>query len=156
MSKLSICHCVSIWSTKSLFLFSAYHCNEKCEVLWGLFHIEDEVINSKLILTMFQISQKKYAFDIYILSLASEAGSPTNRSGSDKTRGQGSFGPPTGGPVLHGSLQPVELNPVGCIGCSPVGWRLQPMCGPMPPPMSSCHHNLEPLGMWHAVIYISF
>ena len=28
-----------------------------------------------------------------ILSRASEAGSPTNRSGSDKTRGQGSFGP---------------------------------------------------------------
>ena len=28
-----------------------------------------------------------------VLSRASEAGSPTNRSGSDKTRGQGSFGP---------------------------------------------------------------
>ncbi len=32
----------------------------------------------------------------YILSRASEAGSPTNRPGSDKTRGQGSFGPSTG------------------------------------------------------------
>ncbi len=32
-----------------------------------------------------------------ILSHASEAGSPTNRTGSDKTRGQGSFGPSTGG-----------------------------------------------------------
>ncbi len=37
----------------------------------------------------------------YILSRASEAGSATNRSGSDKTRGQGSFGPSTGGPDLH-------------------------------------------------------
>ncbi len=27
-------------------------------------------------------------------------GSPTNRPGSDKTRGQGSFGPSTGGPDL--------------------------------------------------------
>ncbi len=34
-----------------------------------------------------------------ILSHASETGSPTNRSGSDKTRGQGSFG----GPDLQGS-----------------------------------------------------
>ena len=33
-----------------------------------------------------------------ILSRASEAGSPTNRPGSDKTHGQGSFGPSTGGP----------------------------------------------------------
>ncbi len=32
-----------------------------------------------------------------LLSRASEAGSPTNRSGRDKTLGQGSFGPPTGG-----------------------------------------------------------
>ncbi len=32
-----------------------------------------------------------------ILSRASEAGSPTNRPGSDKTRGQGSFGLSTGG-----------------------------------------------------------
>ncbi len=31
------------------------------------------------------------------LSRASEAWSPTNRSGSDKTRNQGSFGPSTGG-----------------------------------------------------------
>ena len=36
-----------------------------------------------------------------ILSHASEAGSPTNRSGSDKTRGQGSFGPSTGGPTAY-------------------------------------------------------
>ena len=28
---------------------------------------------------------------------ANEAGSPTNRSGSDKTQGQGSFAPSTGG-----------------------------------------------------------
>ena len=40
-----------------------------------------------------------------ILSRASEAGSPTNCPGSDKTRGQGSFGPSTGGPDLQGSLQ---------------------------------------------------
>ncbi len=33
--------------------------------------------------------------DEAILSCASEAGSPTNRPGSDKTRGQGSFGPST-------------------------------------------------------------
>ncbi len=45
-----------------------------------------------------------------VLSCASEAGSPTNRQGSDKTRGQGSFGPSTGGPDLQGSLQPAELN----------------------------------------------
>ena len=32
---------------------------------------------------------------------ASEAGSPTNRSGSDKTQGQGSFSPSTGGPDNH-------------------------------------------------------
>ncbi len=36
-----------------------------------------------------------------ILSRASEAGSPTNRSGSDKTRGQGSFGPSAGGLDLN-------------------------------------------------------
>ena len=40
---------------------------------------------------------------LYILSRASEVGSPTNRPGSDKTRGQGSFGPSTGGPDLRGS-----------------------------------------------------
>ena len=38
---------------------------------------------------------------LYILSPASEAGSPTNRPGSDKTWGQGSFGPFTGGPDLQ-------------------------------------------------------
>ncbi len=43
-----------------------------------------------------------------ILSRASKAGSPTNRPGSDKTRGQGSFGLSTGGPDLRGSLQPAE------------------------------------------------
>ena len=48
--------------------------------------------------------------DIHILSRASEAGSPTNRLGSDKTRGQGSFGPSTGGPDLQGSLQSAELT----------------------------------------------
>ncbi len=41
-----------------------------------------------------------------ILSHVSEAGSPMNRSGSDKTQGQGSFAPSTGGPDLQGSLQP--------------------------------------------------
>ncbi len=35
-----------------------------------------------------------------ILSRASETGSPTNRPGSNKTRGQGSFGTSTGGPDL--------------------------------------------------------
>ncbi len=40
-----------------------------------------------------------------ILSRAIKAGSPTNRSGSDKTRGQKSFGPSTGGPDLQGSLK---------------------------------------------------
>ncbi len=39
-----------------------------------------------------------------ILSRASKAGSPTNFSGSDKTRGQGYFGPSTGGPDLQGKL----------------------------------------------------
>ena len=39
----------------------------------------------------------------YILSRASETGSPTNRSGSNKTPGQGSFGPSTGGPDLKGT-----------------------------------------------------
>ncbi len=46
----------------------------------------------------------------HILSRASETGSPTNRSGSNKTRGQGSFGPSTGGPDLQGSLQTAELT----------------------------------------------
>ncbi len=45
-----------------------------------------------------------------ILSRASKAGSPTNRSGSDKSWGQGSFGLSTGGPDLQGSLQPAELH----------------------------------------------
>ena len=45
-----------------------------------------------------------------MLLRASEASCPTNRSGSDKTRGQGSFGPSTGGPDLQGSLQPTELT----------------------------------------------
>ncbi len=44
------------------------------------------------------------------MSRASEAGSPKNRSGSDKTQGKGSFGPSTGGPDLQGSLQPAELT----------------------------------------------
>ncbi len=39
----------------------------------------------------------------YILSCVSEAGSPTNRPGSDKTLGQGSFGPSTGGSDLQGN-----------------------------------------------------
>ena len=43
------------------------------------------------------------------MSRASEAGSPTNRPGSDKTQGQGSFGPSTGGPDLLGSLQPATM-----------------------------------------------
>ncbi len=37
---------------------------------------------------------------MYILSCASEAGSPANRRGSDKIWGQGSFGPSTGGQVI--------------------------------------------------------
>ncbi len=44
------------------------------------------------------------------LSRASAAGSPTNRPGSDKTQGQESFGPSTGGPDLQGSLQHAELT----------------------------------------------
>ena len=43
---------------------------------------------------MFSLSCK------YILSRASNAGSPTNHPGSDKTRDQGCFGPSTGGPDL--------------------------------------------------------
>ena len=46
------------------------------------------------------------------MSRASEVESPTNPSwapGSDKTRGQGSLGPFTGGLDLRGSLQPAEL-----------------------------------------------
>ncbi len=46
------------------------------------------------------IARSLFLAQPYILSRASEAGSPTNRSGSDKTRGQGSFGPSTGGPDL--------------------------------------------------------
>ncbi len=42
---------------------------------------------------------------IYKLSRASEAGSPTNGPGSDKTQGQGSFGPSTGGPDLYKNLK---------------------------------------------------
>ncbi len=45
-----------------------------------------------------------------ILSHASEAGSPTNLSGSDKTWGQGSFGPSTGGPDLHKNFKRNELQ----------------------------------------------
>ena len=48
-------------------------------------------------------SLKSYSYT-YILSRASEAGSPTNRPGSDKTQGHGSLGPSTGGPDLQGSL----------------------------------------------------
>ena len=40
-----------------------------------------------------------------VLSRASEAGSPTNRPGSDKTRGQGSFDLSTGGPDLYKNLK---------------------------------------------------
>ncbi len=55
----------------------------------------------------------------HILSSASEAGSPTNRSGSDKTRGQGSFGPSTGGPdqvlaasdLIHVKLLTIDKLP---------------------------------------------
>ena len=47
-------------------------------------------------------------------------------------------------------------NPVRCILCSPVGWRLQLLRGSrtfgIPPPMSSRQRNLEPLGRWHATI----
>ena len=46
----------------------------------------------------------------YTLSRASEAGSPTNSPASDKTQGQASLGPSTGGPDIHGSLQPAELT----------------------------------------------
>ncbi len=35
-----------------------------------------------------------------VSSRTSKAGYPTNRPGSDKTRGQGSFGPSTGEPDL--------------------------------------------------------
>ena len=46
-----------------------------------------------------------------ILSLASEAESSTDCPGSDKTWGQGSFGPSTGGLAnLQGSLQPAKLT----------------------------------------------
>ncbi len=45
-----------------------------------------------------------------VLLRASKAGSPTNRSGSDKPWGQGSFGPSTGGPDLHGSLTIDKLD----------------------------------------------
>ncbi len=46
-------------------------------------------------------TQITVAVGVNILSRASEAGSPTNRPGSDKTRNQGSFGPSTGGPDLQ-------------------------------------------------------
>ena len=67
------------------------------------------IINKRNIFIMVYICD--FSSTIYsILSRASEAGSPTNRPGSDKTQGQGSFGPSTGGPDLQGSLQPAELN----------------------------------------------
>ncbi len=56
---------------------------------------------------------RTWTWNFKILSRASEVGSPTNppwAPGSDKTRGQGSFGPFTGGPDLLGSLQPAELT----------------------------------------------
>ena len=49
-------------------------------------------------------------FLVSILLHASKVGSPTNppwAPGTDKTQGQGSFGPSTGGPDL---LQPAELT----------------------------------------------
>ncbi len=52
---------------------------------------------------------------LYILSRASEAGSPMNRLGSDKTRGQGSFGPSTGGPDLQGLLVCIRLVNGPCL-----------------------------------------
>ena len=48
-------------------------------------------------------------FEIYIVTYQ-RGGSPTNRTGGDKTRDQRSFGPSTGGPDLQGSLQPAELG----------------------------------------------
>ena len=49
------------------------------------------------------LDNSSYCFCNNILSRANEAGSPTNRQGSDKTQGQGCFGPSTGGPDLQGS-----------------------------------------------------
>ncbi len=43
--------------------------------------------------------------------VACQRGGVSNKPpGSEKTRGQGSFGPSTGGPDLQGSLQPAELT----------------------------------------------
>ncbi len=50
------------------------------------------------VIIMTPLLQERGALNTYILSRANGAGSPTNRPGSDKTRGQGSFGPSTGGP----------------------------------------------------------
>ena len=43
------------------------------------------------------LSSNLIHYIILLLSRASETGSPTNRSGIDKARGQGSFGPSKGG-----------------------------------------------------------
>ncbi len=45
-----------------------------------------------------------------------------------------------------------EVNPVRRILCNPIGWRLQKVGSSSP--MSSRHRNLEPLGRWHATIFM--
>ncbi len=59
---------------------------------------------------MTRATEVKLIMGTKVLSCAGKAGFPTNRLGSDKTRGQGSFSPSTGGPDLQGSLQPAELT----------------------------------------------
>ncbi len=53
-------------------------------------------------------SDKTWRTSGIILSRASETGSPKNRSGSDKTRGQGSFGPSTGGHIKHLTMDKLD------------------------------------------------
>ncbi len=91
---------------------------------------------------------KDRPLNVFILSRASEVGSPTNHAGLRAATRHGVRDLLVRSQVDYKNLK---------ILCSPVGWRLQPMGGlrafGSPPPMSSRHCNLEPLGRWHATKY---
>ncbi len=74
--------------------------------VWDLFVVSTKLLS---ILVMYKLNS--------ILSRASEAGSPTNRLGSDKTRGQGSFGPSIGGPDLQAINETIPSEPPKRIWC---------------------------------------
>ncbi len=76
--------------------------NKSCE--WDI-HTSSPLSRILLQFPIFEMEGSRDGGKLPImLSRASEAGSPTNRSGSDKTRGQGSFGPSTDGHVKHLTL----------------------------------------------------